>query len=47
MNPEIQRLMREHDALADHDRINRSLLEREILFLMESVKLDEAEDPDA
>ena len=40
LNPEIMRLLRSHDKLAYEDP-QRKQLERQILFLMEQVKISE------
>ena len=41
LQQDIIRLLREHDALSYDDLHNRNAIKRRILFLMESVKLDE------
>ena len=41
LNPEITKLIREHDRTPYENASRRNAIKRQILFLMESVKLDE------
>lgn len=41
--PEIIRLLKEHDSIAYDNRTLRNTIKRKILFIMETVKLEERE----
>jgi hypothetical protein len=42
-NPIITRLLREHDRLPHENVVERKSFQRQILFLMSAIKLDELE----
>ncbi len=42
-NPIIIKLLREHDRLPDENVAERKCFQRQILFLMNTIKLDELE----